>query len=74
MVWLGLCVLLVVLVIWLFLFGLVVDVRSSGAVVSTKTSEPGRIPISVLSLLEVVADDLRTLNNNLKSVSFHSHF
>ncbi|XP_039116032.1 solanesyl-diphosphate synthase 2, chloroplastic [Dioscorea cayenensis subsp. rotundata] len=45
-----------------------VDVRSSGAVVSTKTSEPGRIPISVLSLLEVVADDLRTLNNNLKSI------
>lgn len=45
-----------------------VDVRSSGAVVSTKTSEPGRIPISVSSLLEVVADDLRTLNNNLKSI------
>ncbi|KAJ0985928.1 hypothetical protein J5N97_004284 [Dioscorea zingiberensis] len=45
-----------------------VDVLSSGAVVNPKSSEPGRIPISVSSLLEVVSEDLQMLNNNLKSI------
>ncbi|WOK99262.1 hypothetical protein Cni_G07974 [Canna indica] len=45
-----------------------VDVRGSGVSTSTKSAESTSSPIQVSSLLEVVSDDLKRLNENLKSI------